>query len=61
MKQIDLKKISIRNFLSVGDDEVVVDSIKLPKIGYSVSEIEEFEIDGVSSHIFNAHLSNFNL
>lgn len=51
----------IQDYLDTIDDEVVVDSIKLPKIGYSVSEIEEFEIDGVSSHIFNAHLSNFNL
>ncbi len=51
----------IQDYLDTIDDEVVVDSVKLPKMGYSVSEIEEFEIDGVSSHIFNAHLSNFYL
>lgn len=50
----------IQEYLDNIEDEVVKHPSKLPKNGYCVSEIEEFEIDGVSSYIFNAHLSNFN-
>ena len=49
----------IQEYLDNIEDEVVKPPSKLPKNGYCVSEIEEFEIDGISSYIFNAHLSNF--
>lgn len=51
----------IQDYLDTVVDKVVSASSKLPKIGYSVSEIDEFEIDGVSSHIFSAYLENFSM
>jgi hypothetical protein len=51
----------IQDYLDTLEDEVTSDPIRLPTIGYSVSDIEEFEIDGVSSHIFSAYLENFSM